>query len=369
MTLSSENKNEKKLEHVIRHAWFWLLAATFFIALMYLFRGILSPFIVGIVMAYFLDPLVDKVERRGLGRTVSTFVVLGLFLAFIILTGFLTAPLLQQQFVAFADALPGYIEKSRSALEPWMEKLRSKLSATSAQNMQNEAGQYTSAAFAWVTGALRKLWDSGVAVIDILSFLFITPIVAFYMLRDWDRMLATIDRHLPLARAETIRAIARDVDAALSGFLRGQALVCLCLGAFYACALSLYGLNYGFFIGFAAGVLTFMPYVGTLVGLVAGLLVAYFQFDGNIVNIGAVAGIFAIGQFVEGNILTPRLVGDRVGLHALWIIFALMAGGELMGFTGVLIAVPVAAMVGVLLRFVLSQYRQSAYYQTQNEKT
>lgn len=341
---------------------FWAFAAMLFAGFFYAFQNVLTPFVVGIVMAYILDPVVDRLEARGLGRGLATSLVLAMFLATLVLIILLVAPLLQQQFVAFAAAFPGYVEKARAALAPYVDRLREKMSAQSAPQLPEGAGQYASAALAWAGGALRRAWDGGLAVVDLLSFLFITPIVAFYMLRDWDKMRGVVDHHVPRRHAETVRVIARDIDAALSGFLRGQALVCLCLGAFYAVALSLYGLNYGFFIGFAAGLLTFMPYVGTLVGFVAGMLVAYFQFDGAGLNIGAVAAIFAVGQFVEGNVLTPRLVGERVGLHALWIIFALMAGGDLLGFTGVLIAVPVAAVVGVLLRFFLKQYRESGYY-------
>ena len=347
---------------LVRHLWFWLLAALCFGFALYLFSSVLSPFLAGIVIAYFLDPVVDRLERTGLGRTVATLLVLAFFIAFLVLAGMMAAPLLQQQFVAFADALPSYIEKARTAVQPLIENIRSRLSENNVQSLPTDAGQYTSAAFSWLTGALKRVWESGIALMDILSFLFITPIVAFYMLRDWDDMIKNIDHHLPRTQTEHIRKIAKDIDAALSGFLRGQALVCLFLGAFYAVALSFYGLNYGFFIGFVAGILTFMPYVGTLVGLAAGLLVAYFQYDGSFVHVGTVAAIFAVGQFIEGNILTPYLVGDRVGLHALWIIFALMAGGSLLGFTGVLVAVPVAAMIGVVLRFALAQYRASTYY-------
>jgi predicted PurR-regulated permease PerM len=228
--------------------------------------------------------------------------------------------------------------------------------------LSKQASSVAATAFGWATGAIRKIWDSGMALFDVLSILFIAPVVSFYMLRDWPVMVHRVDSWLPRRNAKTIRRLVHQMDDALSGFVRGQAMVCVALGAIYAIALTVAGLNFGLFIGFTAGILSFIPYVGSLIGLASGLLVAWFQFDGELSRVALIAGIFAVGQFVEGNFLTPRLVGEKVGLHALWILFALMAGGALLGFTGVMIAVPVAAVTGVLVRFALQEYLQSSYY-------
>jgi predicted PurR-regulated permease PerM len=223
------------------------------------------------------------------------------------------------------------------------------------------AGDFASRAVNWALQALGGVISGGLALVNILSLLFITPVVTFYLLRDWDRVLAHIDALLPREHAETIREQARLVNDTLAGFVRGQATVCFLLGTFYAVALSLAGLNFGLVIGLVSGILSFIPYVGTIFGFVAASGLALAQFD-EWYRIAIVIGIFLFGQFVEGNFLTPKLVGDRVRLHPVWVIFALLAGGTLFGFAGVLLAVPVAAVIGVLTRFAVSRYTASPLY-------
>mgnify|MGYP002735324443 FL=1 len=204
---------------------------------------------------------------------------------------------------------------------------------------------------------------SALGVISIVLFIVVVPVVAFYLLLDWDDMVAKIDSMLPLDHAPTIRRLAREVNAVLAGFVRGQVSVCLALGTFYAVALMAAGLQFGLIVGAIAGAITFIPYVGSLVGGALAIGLALFQFWGDWVQIGIIAAIFAVGQFVEGNILTPRLVGKSVGLHPVWLLFALSAFGTVFGFVGMLIAVPVAASIGVLTRFAIEQYRASLLYQ------
>jgi len=295
-------------------------------------------------------------------RTVAASLVLLSFVAVFVLIGVLTFPILQAQFIDFANTLPGYAEKIRDMVLPWIERVQEQISATPSEELRKQASTVAATAFGWATGALGKIWDGGMALFDLLSILFIAPVVSFYMLRDWPVMVEKIDSWLPRRHADTVRGLLRQMDAALSGFVRGQALVCVALGAIYAVALTAAGLNFGLFIGFTAGLLSFIPYVGSLAGLATGLIVAWFQYDGDMMQVLIIAAIFAAGQFVEGNVLTPRMVGEKVGLHALWILFALMAGGALLGFTGVMIAVPVAAVAGVLVRFALQEYLSSVYY-------
>jgi len=199
-------------------------------------------------------------------------------------------------------------------------------------------------------------------VVNFVVFIVVVPVVAFYMLLDWDRMVAKVDGWLPRDHAPQIRAIARQIDKVLSGFVRGQVSVCLILGSFYAIALMLAGLNFGLIAGAIAGGLTFIPYVGAVIGGVLSIGLALYQFWGDWMSIGIVAGIFVAGQFLEGNVITPRLVGSSVGLHPLWLIFALSAFGTLFGFVGMLVAVPVAAVIGVLARFALDRYLEGRLY-------
>ncbi len=345
-----------------RHLWFWGGALVVFGLLLWLLKSVLLPFIIGMAVAYFLDPVTRRLEKSGMGRTAATSIVLLSFVALFVVAVALAFPVLQNQFIAFAEAVPAYVEKLKALSAPWVEKVQVQLLSTPPEKIQQQASSMAGAALGWATGALKKIWDGGVAIFDILSILLIAPVVSFYMLRDWPMMIEKVDSWLPRRQAGTIRDLLGQMDAALSGFVRGQAMVCFVLGLIYAVALSAAGLNFGFFIGFAAGLLSFIPYVGTLVGFATGMIVCWFQFDGDVQMLAIIAAIFGIGQLLEGNVLTPKLVGDKIGLHALWILFALMAGGALLGFVGVMIAVPVAAVTAVLIRFALAQYLQSNYY-------
>jgi len=364
MTTDAKSKHEDvaSITTLQRHVWFWAVALVVFGVIVWMLKGVLLPFVIGMAVAYFLDPVTTRLEKTGMGRAAATSVVLLSFVALFVLGVMLAFPVLQGQFVAFVEAVPAYVEKLRALSAPWIEKLQTQVLATPPEKIQQQAGGMAGAALSWASGALKKIWDGGVALFDIFSIILIAPVVSFYMLRDWPVMVDKVDSWLPRRHAETIRGLVRQMDAALSGFVRGQAMVCVVLGLIYAVALSFAGLNFGFFIGFAAGLLSFIPYVGTLVGFVTGMLVGWFQFDGDVQQLAIIAAIFGAGQLIEGNVLTPKLVGDKIGLHALWILFALMAGGALLGFTGVMIAVPVAAVVAVLIRFALAQYLQSGYY-------
>jgi len=219
-----------------------------------------------------------------------------------------------------------------------------------------------SSGFGLITTVFTSLWSSGVALVSVVSLFVVTPVVAFYMLLDWDRMVAVIDSWVPRDNVATVRGIAKDINTATAGFVRGQGTLCLVLGAMYATGLTLTGLNFGILIGLFAGLISFIPYVGSLTGLVLAVGVAFVQFWPDWTMIVAVAVVFFIGQFIEGNILQPRLVGKSVGLHPVWLMFALFAFGALFGFVGLLVAVPAAAAVGVLVRFALSRYLQSDLY-------
>jgi predicted PurR-regulated permease PerM len=337
---------------------YWAIAAAVFLAVLWFLGDVLLPFIVGGAIAYFLDPVADRLERLGLGRVMATVVItLAVVLVFVLMV-LAVIPTLVAQTVALVNAAPEIVQQLQTFIVERFPEIEDETStarrtlADIAAAIQARGGQ-----------VLASLLSSAMTVVNAVIFVVVVPVVAFYLLMDWDRMVAHLDRLLPRDHAPAIRQIAREIDAVLAGFVRGQVTVCLILGSFYAVSLMLAGLQFGLVVGAVAGAITFIPYVGTLVGGALAIGLALFQFWGDWWQIGLIAGIFLVGQFFEGNILTPKLVGESVGLHPVWLLFALSAFGALYGFVGMLVAVPVAAAIGVLARFGIAQYSRSLLYQ------
>jgi predicted PurR-regulated permease PerM len=344
-----------------RQMAFWLGALIAFGLLLWLLSGILLPFVAGAAIAYLLSPMVDRLERLGVNRLVAALSIIAVAVLIFVLLILLVAPILGGQLSSFIDNIPGYVTKLQTLLtdqsRPWVQKVLG-----AGFNPEKGIGDLVTQGAGWLTTFFKSLWSGGRALISLFSLIVVTPVVAFYLLYDWHTMLASVDNAVPVNQRATVRRLARECDAAISGFVRGQSAVCLILGTFYAVALTFAGLNFGLLIGLLAGLITFVPYVGSLTGLVLGLGVAVAQFWPHWGSILMVLGIFVVGQFAEGNILSPKLVGERVGLHPVWVIFALLAFGYLFGFVGLLVAVPLAATIGVLARFALDRYRESSLY-------
>ena len=346
---------------VRNHFIFWSLVIILTAGFVLLFHGILTPFILGLIFGYLLDPMTDRLEAIKVPRGIAAFIVLSGFFIFLVLVFALLVPVLEAQFVRMATVLPDYIQTAKAQiknvasdyLQPYFEA-----NIFSSENLTEKYGQR---AIEWGTGVVKNLWTGGQALFSLISLLVITPVVAFYLLRDWDKMVAQIDSYLPARNRDKIHSILHDIDQALSGFLRGQALVCLILGLFYAIGLTLVGLDFGLLIGLFIGLVSFVPYIGAIFGGILCIGLALLQF-GSLTPVLIVAAIFAVGQFLEGNVLAPKFVGDNVNLHPVWILFALLAGGSLMGFTGMLIAVPVAAVIGVMTRYALDEYKKTSVY-------
>ena len=336
---------------------YWGIGALIFLAFLWFIGDTLLPFLVGMTIAYFLDPVADRLERAGFSRLWATVVItVGVLLgAMIVLV--LLIPVVIDQTQSLIAAAPGYAETLRNFLE---ERFPDFLEEGS--DVRDAIDSTTETIRARIPDIANSLLASGIALLDFVLLLVVAPVVAFYMLMDWDRMVAKIDGWLPREHRSSIRALARQVDDVLAGFVRGQLTVCLILGTFYAVALTLIGLQFGLVIGLFAGLISFIPFIGSIMGGMVSIGVALFQFWDQPLWIAAVAAIFALGQAVEGNVLTPKLVGGSVGLHPVWLMFALAAFGALMGFTGLLIAVPVAAVLGVLARFGLEKYLQGSLY-------
>ncbi|HEX5934781.1 MAG TPA: AI-2E family transporter [Pseudorhizobium sp.] len=344
-----------------RHILFWVAALAIVVLFLWAFRSILLPFVAGMALAYFLDPVADWLERRGLSRMMATIVILVCFVLVFALSLMIVIPIIVGQLNDFAVALPGYITQLQELLASPRAFLPDWLSAQIETVKQNFSAVMSEGA-GFIGGLLRQIWASGKTLLDIFSLLVVTPVVAFYILLDWDKMVAKVDSWVPRNQTETVRRLAREMDAAIAGFVRGQGSICLVLGIFYAVGLSLIGLNFGLLIGFVAGMISFIPYIGSFVGLVLSVGVAIVQFWPDYTWIVATAAVFFLGQFIEGNILQPKLMGSRIGLHPVWLMFALFAFGAMFGFVGLLIAVPAAAVVGVLVRFALSRYLDSDLY-------
>jgi predicted PurR-regulated permease PerM len=339
--------------------WFWLVAFIVLALALWLLSDILLPFVVGLVIAYLLTPIADRMERLGVNRMIAALLLVTIVVLVFVWIILLAAPVLGGQLVSFIDNVPGYVAKLQKLVSdrPWVQEIFGG-SFGSDKSMSDLVSQGIS----WITSFLRSLWSGGRALVSLFSLIVVAPVVGFYFVYDWHRMVARVDSWVPRHQRDIVRQLAREVDAAISGFIRGQTAVCLLLGSFYAIALTLAGLNFGLLIGLVSGVITFIPYVGSTTGLVLSLGVAIAQFWPEWTGIATVLAIFIVGQFIEGNILSPKLVGKSVGLHPVWVIFALLAFGYLFGFVGLLVAVPLAATIGVLTRFALKRYLASSIY-------
>lgn len=345
-----------------RQLIFWAGALVVFILLLWALSDVLLPFVAGMALAYLLDPLVLRLQRLGLNRAWSAVIIVITFAIALALAIILIAPVLGEQIAGFMHRLPELIERVRSLVAQSSQTWLGSLINAQLPDAQKSLSGVAATAAGWVTGFLGSLWSGGKALVSVISILVITPIVAFYLLLDWDRMVATIDGLIPLHHRDTVRSLAREMDAAIAGFVRGQAIVCLILGTFYSIALIGIGLNFGLLIGITAAILGFAPYIGTMTGFLLATGVALAQFWPDWIMVLVAAGIFVAGQAVEGNVLQPYLVGKEIGLHPVWLMFSLFAFGVLFGFVGLLVAVPVAAAIGVLVRFLIRQYRASSYY-------
>lgn len=358
---------------------YWGIATAVLVFLLYFLGNVILPFILGGAVAYILDPVADRLERAGLSRALSVGVITAVASLIFLIAILLIIPVLIQQTGSLFTFIGNSVQNAPQIVTDLDEWLARSVPAL-ANNDITIAGSLSDIAAAVQSKGgefLNKVLSSAMSLINVIVLLVVVPVVAVYLLYDWDNMVAKIDDLLPRDHTTMIRQIAVDIDRTLASFIRGQGTVCLILGVFYAIGLMLVGLQFGLVAGAIAGMLTFIPYVGALTGGLLSIGIALFQFwgpmqnaDGELIRqspdwirIGIVAVIFGIGQFLEGNFLTPKLVGSSVGLHPVWLIFALSVFGTLFGFVGMLVAVPVAAMIGVLARHAIASYKQGRLYQ------
>ena len=341
---------------------FWLGAFVILILVLWVLQSILLPFIAGFVLAYFLDPVADRLERIGLPRVLATALILLSAILVVVFVGLMIVPVLADQTVKLAGDIPALVKSLIERANEIAPQRLKDLLANSGTDIQGSVATIAGRSASWLASFLASIWSGGMALVNILSLLIITPIVAFYLLADWDNIVAKVDSWIPRDHLIEIRGIASDIDKAMAGFIRGQGTVCLLLGVFYAAALSVAGLKSGLAIGFAAGMLSFIPYVGALIGGILAIGVALVQFWPNEFQVLVIIGVFLAGQFLEGNFLSPKLVGSSIGLHPVWMMFALLAFSYVFGILGLLLAVPLAAATGVFVRYGFSKYLKSNLY-------
>ena len=351
----------------------WAVALAAICLLLTLLGSAVSPFAAGIALGYLLDPVVRRLQRFGFSRLAASMTILAVAVVVIAVLLIVVVPILGNQLIGFTQRLPGYvmrlqalaIDEGTALIQRYGGEWRDSLglgNTLSTEQIQKSIGDFVTQGAQWLLNAARSLVSGGAAIVSFFSLIIVTPVVAFYILVDWGKMIATLDRWLPLDHRDSLRKIASEINQALAGFIRGQSLVCLFLGVWYGLGLTLIGLDFGFLIGVIAGVLSFIPYVGSLTALVLSLGVGLVQGWPDLKLFFLSLGIVGVGQFLEGNVVSPKLVGESIGLHPVWLMFALFAFGELFGFTGLLIAVPTAAALGVLLRHLIGLYLTSPLY-------
>lgn len=340
---------------------FWL-GLTFILGLLvWLLSGMLLPFVLGLAIAYFLEPVVMRMHVAGAPRWLCATIVLGIFLLVVTVVSMIVLPPLRDQMAELATAMPGYIDTVQDYLSRRIKLLSQQYAFITPDKLRTGVGQHTGEVVGFAGRVLSGVLVGGLALLDLLALFLLTPVIAFYFMRDWPKITAAIDGLMPLTHAATIKQELRNIDQMISGYLRGQAIVSMCLAAIYSVGLTLIGVKYGMIIGIAGGLLSFIPYVGTFTVSICSILVALIQFN-SIEAVLPVAVLLIFAQILEGYFLTPRFVGDSVGLHPVWIMFAILAGGKLFGFTGVLLGVPILGVIAILLRVGIAQYRKSRLY-------
>ena len=336
--------------------WGWLLLIFGFAALFWASRAVIGPFIAGFIVAYLLDPPATRLEKLGWPRWLASFSVLTVFV--LALVGILLAsePIIESQVVQLIERLPTLIDSAQPLIDRIVRQTQGSADAKAV------IANIGSRVAGWATDSLGSIVAGSLAFVNVITFVVITPVVAFYLLRDWSGIVAHLDSWWPRQQVATIRGLLGESDKALSGFVRGQSLVCMILAVFYAIGWSLVGLDYAIVLGILAGVFGFVPFIGVLVAVGLSLLIALGQFGLDPLQLGLVVGVFVVGQMLEGSVLTPNLIGNRIGLHPVWVLFSVFAGGQVAGIVGVFLAVPVAAVLGVVVRSALAHYRQSHFY-------
>lgn len=345
-----------------RQTVFWLGLMLGLLVFVWLLGSILLPFVLGMAIAYFLDPLVAWLHQHRVPRALAAAGIMVGFFGLVTTAVIFLAPIVVEQMTSLVQRLPDLFAWARDAVLPYVNSFLTRVGVTRVPTLAQPSAELVQRFATLLSGFAAGLLSQGLAFVNVLALLAVTPLVAFYLLRDWPKVVAEVDGWLPRSHAPTIHAELRKIDQVLAGFARGSATVCLLQAAYYAITLSLLGVDFGLVIGLVAGAISFVPYLGAFFGFASSVGVALYQFWPNWPRVAVVGAVFLLGQILQDYVLVPRLVGDQVGLHPLWVIFGVLAGGTLFGFVGVLLAVPACAVIGVLVRFAVSRYKGSPLY-------
>ena len=338
-----------------RASFAWIAASVIVLAAIVILREILLPFLVGIAVAYLLNPVVSRLEGAGVGRGVAAFGIIGLFYAVVITLIFVLTPVLVDEIASFVEKFPNYLSKLTALAtdpnRPWLRQLVSE----ALEEARQSTGELTTLSANFGAKLLRMVWSDGQALISALSLLVVAPIVAFYLILDWEQILSMLDKLIPAPHHKIVKTIEKDINQVVRVFLQGQGIICIALAVYYAVGLKLVGISHAYSIGMLSGLASFAPYLGLLTGLVLSISVALLQFWPNWIPILEILAVFILGQAAADYVLAPRLIGERLKLNPVLILFAVAAFGYLFGFVGLLIAVPLAAAIGVIVRVVLEE--------------
>lgn len=357
--MSSSKTQSAKIFYV--NPYMWLIIFAVFFYLLYVLRSVLMPFVAGILLAYLLDPIVDKLQKLKISRVWATLIVCVLSILIILPALSFLVGMIEDQVALLIKATPKYLGLIMEKVKPVLASLAERFPELKGGHIEEVVKDNIGNGLKFVGKVLKALVSNSFALVNLISLVLITPVVTFYMLRDWNVFVGKMEELLPKKSKKSILQILKEINISIAGFIRGQISVCLILGAFYSIGLKLVGLELGLLVGFIAGIISFIPYVGSITGFVLGVVLAFAQY-GDITHVLYVVAVFLCGQFIEGNFLTPKLVGESVGLHPVWVMFALLAGGVLLGFLGLMLAVPMAAIIGVLVRHGVAQYKVSSLY-------
>lgn len=353
--------------HFERHALFWAATALLFAYIVQLIAPALLPFAIGLTLAYFLSPIVDAMVRRGMPRWLATILLVTCSALIIVLALVFVMPILFQQAAGLMEAAPAAFQRLKTLIETSARDHLGSRYPQAEATVRNVLDSVTNAAPTLLAGIAQSVWNQSSAAYNFFTVVLITPVVFFYVLLDWPKIVAKLDSLLPRDEADQIRALSHEIDERISAFIRGQGVVCILLAIYYAAGFSLAGLNYGLLLGVATGLASFIPVFGWSIGALIAVLLAIVQYWPDMTSILIVVGVLLGGQALESGILSPYIIGSEVGLHPVWVIFALMTFSYLFGFLGLLVAVPVSAAIGVLVRFAVSSYLASSVYQGEVE--
>lgn len=359
MTSTKSSATSSKKIYISPYAWIVIFFAIFYA--LYLLRSVLMPFVAGILLAYLLDPIVEKLQKWKMSRLTATLMVCLLAIIIILPALAFLGNMIENQITLLIKTTPRYLTLIMEKLRPTLVGLADRFPELQQNNIEEMVKANIGNSLKFVGRVLKALVSNSFALINLLSLILIMPVVTFYMLRDWGTFVKKFEELLPQKSKKSIMETLQEINTIISGFIRGQISVCIILGLFYSIGLKLVGLDLGLLVGFIAGIISFIPYVGSITGFILGIILAFAQY-GDISHVLYVIAVFMCGQFLEGNFLTPKLVGESVGLHPVWVMFALLAGGVILGFLGLMLAVPVAAIIGVLVRHGINRYKQSSLY-------